>query len=117
MTHDPLTLLAFAGYGAAAALVTAIAKTRKLELPHVIRRGVNPGDRVFLIDVGFLAAPLLGGVIAAIVDGRPQTALAYGVAVGFAGTAVVNSVIDPILSKLGMSEVEPAYSDGEGKPK
>jgi hypothetical protein len=34
-----------------------------------------------------------------------------------AGTAVVNSVIDPILSKLGMSELEPAHSDGEGTKK
>ena len=115
MDHQPLTLLLFSAYGAAGAFIGSVSKTRKLELPRIIRRGVKLEDRVTLIDVGFLGAPLLGAVLAAVVDGRPQTALAYGIAAGFAGPAVINSVIDPILARIGMSEVEAAHVDGEGK--
>ena len=116
MEHQPLSLLIFAGYGAIGAFIGAISKTRKLELPRIIRRGVSLADRVTLIDVGFLGAPLLGAVLAAIVDGRPQTAIAYGIAAGFAGPAVINSVIDPILARIGMEDMNTSRQEGERKP-
>lgn len=113
MHADLITNLEFCAWGALGGLIGGATKTHKLQLPRVIRRGAEPGDRVVLIDLGFLASILLGGTVAMIVDGRVQTALAYGLAAGFAGPAVVNALLDPLFHKLGMPPVSGA--DGEGK--
>lgn len=114
---DPTTLkiLESAGWGALGALVAMAGKTRRLMLPHLVRRGVEDGEHVYLVDLGFLAAPLLGAALAMMLDGRPQTALAYGVTAGYAGPAVLNAVLDPFLKKIGMGPVQPM--DGEGEKK
>ncbi len=107
MHADFPTICQFFGWGALGGLIGGATKSHRLQLPRVIRRGVDPGDRVILIDLGFLASILLGGTVAMIVDGRVQTALAYGLAAGFAGPAVVNALIDPLLRKIGMPPAVP----------
>lgn len=120
MSPEAWKILEYAAWGGAGALLGSVAHTRTLQLPRIVRRGVDPGDQVVLLDLGFLVAPILGAVLAAIVDGRPQTAVAYGIAAGYAGPAFANALLDALLRRIGMPEV-PAIipreiPDGEGKP-
>lgn len=102
MPPEYLKLAEYAVFGAVGALIGAAAKNRSLELPRVTRKKEKSGAVVKSLDLGFLTAPLLGAVLAAVVDGRPQTGIAYGLAAGFAGPAIINAVLDPIIARLGM---------------
>jgi len=111
--HTDLTdLLPLAGFGALAAFLAAVAKSHRLELPRVVRQN-GDGGTVTLIDLGFLGAPLLGGLLAIAVDGGPKQAFLYGMAAGVIGPAILNTVLDPLLAKLGLPPV--SGLDREGK--
>lgn len=102
-------LLVYAAWGFAGALVGSMSRRRRLELPRVTverrRRGASgEWETVREVDPGFLAAPLLGAFLAVLADGRPWTAAAYGLATGWAGPAVLNALLDPLLSRLGRPE-------------
>jgi hypothetical protein len=114
--HEFLHYLTFALYGGVGALLCAAAKQRTLEMPRVVRKRDADGDVRTVIDLGFLAAPLLGAIVAAYVDGRPATALAWGALCGYAGPAILNWVFDPWLKKLGVplhDGLPPAARDEE----
>lgn len=115
MSPDHLEMLQFAAFGGLGGLLGSACKTRTLQLPRILRRGVNPEERVVLLDLGFLAAPLLGGILAAVIDGRPSTAIAYGLASGWVGPAVVNAVLDPFLAKIGMGPISREIPDAGEK--
>jgi hypothetical protein len=126
MTPEQLKLLQLATYGFAAALIGSMAKERKLRLPRVYLVKEETGEAIRILDPGFLAAPLLGAFMAMIIDGRLENALLYGLASGYAGPAVLNAFIDPLLHRLrihpegsdlhrgSMSGSEPAGRSGEG---
>jgi predicted Na+-dependent transporter len=97
------TAAAFFGYGAIGGIVGAMSKSRRLRLPRVIRRVARDGDHIIEVDSGFLLAPLLGGLVAMIVDGRPETAIGWGLACGYSGPAIVNAIVDGLLKKLGVN--------------
>jgi len=102
LTFDQLKLLEYAGYGLASGVIGTMARERRLTLPRIykVRDGTNRAETV--VDPGFLAAPVLGAVLAMIVDGRPQTALAYGLAAGFVGPALLHSLLEPLLKRFGI---------------
>lgn len=96
-----LRLAPYLGWGALGALLCAAARNRSLELPRIVRRRRSDGESTLAIDLGFLAAPLLGAVIAVLRDGSPVNAFAWGALAGYAGPALLNWIFDPLLKKLG----------------
>jgi hypothetical protein len=64
------------------------------------------------VDTGFLLAPLLGGLIAMKMDGSPVNAMGWGLACGYAGPAIVNSLVDALLKKLGIETEELPRGEG-----
>jgi hypothetical protein len=118
MNADLLALVSLAGYGAAGALVGAITKTHRLSLPRMVRQNGEDGGTVTLIDLGFLAAPVLGALTAISSASGPREALLYGFLAGVAGPAIVSSLVEPILHKLGLPAISSAATpemDEEGK--
>jgi hypothetical protein len=103
-------LCQYAAYGAVGGFVGVLAKSGRLELPHLVRRSED-GERAVMIDLGFLGSLILGAVLAAVMDGRPQTAIAYGLAAGFVGPAALNCVLDPLLIRVGLGLVEAKEKD------
>jgi hypothetical protein len=115
MTGEQWKLVEYALWGGLAALIGAMAKSRRLTLPQifVVRRDGKVKRRV--IDMGFLVAPLMGGLLAAVVDGRPSTAVAYGLAAGYAGPALVNAIVDGVLNGLGYAVKTMRSRRGDGE--
>jgi hypothetical protein len=105
-----LDLLPLAGAGALSALVAAGAKSHRWQLPRVIRENTAEGGSVVLIDLGFLAAPLLGALCGVAAGSGIERALWAGLAAGIAGPAVLNALLEPLLGKLGLPAA--AGSDG-----
>ena len=101
LTPEHVKLLEYAVYGGLSALVGSMTKSRSLTLPRLVTYHEKNGQVKKIWDPGLLVAPFGGAIIAAIVDGRPQTALAYGVAVGFAGPAVFSVLSDAVIKRLG----------------
>lgn len=110
--NELLTLLPLAGIGAGAALVSAGAKTHRWQLPRIVRGNAGDGE-VVLVDLGFLAAPLLGGLVAWCFATSSRDALLYGTLAGVAGPALLNSLVEPLLHKLGLPAL-PASNTGDG---
>lgn len=106
MHTDWQTAAVFFAYGAVGGIVGAMSKSRRLRLPRVIRHVEKDGDLVVEVDAGFLLAPLLGGLVAMLLDGRPATAIGWGLACGYAGPAIVNVIVDGMLRKLGVETEE-----------
>jgi hypothetical protein len=100
--NEILDILPLAAIGAGTALLTGLGKTGRLELPRVVRQVDPDGSTVTLIDLGFLAAPILGAVAAVMGDGGWRMALVWGSLAGGLGPAVLNTILDPLLEKLGM---------------
>lgn len=99
-------LLWFALYGGSAAFVASITRTGRLVVPRPRRRRDPDGDE-WSWDLGSFAAAPLGALLAAVFDGRPQTAIAYGLAAGVAGPALLSALTDPLLKKLGLDPKPP----------
>ncbi len=110
--HEILDSLPIAGIGAGTALLTALGKSGRFRLPRIIRQADPDGGAVTLVDLGFLASPILGAVVAVMGDGGWRTALVWGVLSGGIGPAVLNTLLDPLLHKLGLPEL--SDPDGEG---
>lgn len=113
--HTAIKLAWFFLYGAVGGLIGAMAKSRRLTLPRITVEREADGELVKEWDSGFLWAPFLGGALAAIVDGRPETAIAYGLASGYAGPAIINAVVDPILKKFGLNPDSPKLPEGANR--
>jgi hypothetical protein len=107
LPHDPLTLCAFAVWGLIGGLIGASTRTHRLELPRVVCEHSKTGQVKRYVDPGFLTAAVFGAVVAAAIDGRPWTALAYGIAVGYAGPAIVRALVDRVLRTLSLEPQEP----------
>lgn len=114
MHPELLELLPLAGIGAAAAFLTALAKSHRLELPRVVRQNGEDGT-VTLVDLGSLAAPLLGMICAVAMDGGPRQAMLWGMAAGIMGPAVLNTLVDPLLARLGMPRAETQSNSAEAR--
>lgn len=108
-------LLEFAAFGFFSGIIGTMARERKLTLPRIYKIKDPQGGTETVVDSGFLVAPVLGAVLAMIVDGRPETALAYGLAAGFVGPALLQSVLEPVLRKFGI-ELTHGDTDPQGIP-
>ena len=120
MTGEMWKLVEFAIWGLLGGLIGAIGKAGRLTLPHVLIEKTRSGVTRRVIDLGFVAAPFIGSVIGAAVDGRPLTALAFGVTAGFAGPAFVKVIAETTLRLFGYAiramaeemERRPGVGDG-----
>ncbi|HEU4751926.1 MAG TPA: hypothetical protein VFU47_03740 [Armatimonadota bacterium] len=92
--------LEYAAYGALAALIGSMAKSRGLQLPRIFVQRHADGETVKVIDLGFLTSPILGAFLAAYFDTRPENAIAWGLAAGFVGPSIINAVWDPIVRRV-----------------
>ncbi|MFN3652209.1 MAG: hypothetical protein ACK47B_21740 [Armatimonadota bacterium] len=101
MTPFHWKLVEFFIYGAIGGLIGAMTKSRSLELPRIVVKRQKDGEVRKFIDMGFLAAPFLGGALAAYFDGRPETAIVYGVTSGYAGPSLLNALGDTLLKRVG----------------
>lgn len=112
MSPEVLKLLEYAAYGAVGALAGVVGKSGELRLPRLRRRALKDGDVVIALDLGFIAALLLGAILAAWIDGRPQTALAYGLASGYAGPSLLSAMVTEFqrrfLAPLPAGKVDPS---------
>lgn len=102
MSPEHQQLLAYALYGSLGGLIGAMAKSRRLTLPRIVTRRDADGEVAKMIDVGFLAAPFLGAALAMYFDTSPPNAIAWGLAGGYAGPTVVNTVVDQMLKRFGI---------------
>lgn len=102
LTPEQWKILEYLAWGGASGLIGSMTKSRRMTLPHLTCIRERDGRVVKGFDWGFLAAPLLGAVVAAAVDGRPSTAIAYGLACGYAGPSLLNLIVDWGLGKLGL---------------
>jgi hypothetical protein len=114
MTPTDWQLLQAFACGFGGALIGSMAKTRKLQLPRVYAVRTATGEVIKGLDAGFLVSPLLGGILAMIVNGGPERAIGYGLATGYAGPAVLNALIDPFLRRLGIEPDGLANGNGNG---
>jgi hypothetical protein len=115
---DPtyLKLLEYAAFGSVGAIVGAMAKCRKVQLPRVSVERTRDGETVTVIDMGFLTAPLLGACLAMYFDTNAPNAIAWGLAAGFVGPSLLNSMIDPLLKRLGFDPDAPAVAVIPARP-
>jgi hypothetical protein len=113
LTPAHIKLLEFAAFGFTAGIIGTMARERKLTLPRIYKIKELDGGTETVIDPGFLAAPVLGAALAMIVDGRPETALAYGLAAGFVGPSLLQSLLEPVLRKFG---IDLTHADPAGTP-
>lgn len=102
LTPEQWKVLEYLAWGGAAGLIGAMTKSRRMTLPRITCEREKDGSTVKVLDWGFLVAPFLGALVAAVVDGRPQTAVAYGLACGFAGPSLLNIVTEWVLSRAGL---------------
>jgi hypothetical protein len=120
--HEYAKLLEYAAFGAGGGLIGAMTKSRTLRLPRLLVERLEDGETVKVLDAGLLAAPLLGACLAMYFDTRPENALAWGLAAGYAGPTVLNVIIDPLLRKLGLNpdcdvlKPSPAVTDLKENP-
>lgn len=114
MTGELLELAPLAGIGALAALVAAGAKSHRWQLPRIVRENQAEGGSVVLVDLGFLAAPLLGALCALGFANSLRDAMFYGIAAGIAGPALLNTLVEPVLHKLGLPAATGADGDTKG---
>ncbi len=114
MTGELLELLPLAGIGSLAALVAAGAKSHRWQLPRIVRENQAEGGSVVLVDLGFLAAPLLGALCALVWATGPKQAFWAGVAAGWVGPAVLNTLLEPLLGRLGLPAATGADGDTKG---
>jgi hypothetical protein len=110
-----LDLLPLAGTGALFAFGAAGAKSHRWQLPRIVRENGAEGGTVILVDLGFLAAPLLGAVVAAIVGGDTQQAACAGAVAGSMGPAILNTLLEPLLRKLGLPPASGKDEEGEAE--
>ena len=103
LTPEHAKLLGYAVYGGIAGLIGAMAKSRRLTLPRIVTYRERDGEVVKMIDVGFLAAPFLGALLAAYFDTKPENAIAWGLASGYAGPSVCNAILDELLKRFGIN--------------
>lgn len=113
LTTEQWKLLEYAGYGFLGALVASMVKERSIRLPTIYIHKDTDGVTRRYVDPGFIGAALLGAIIAAIMDGRPQTAIAYGVASAFVGLEILKPIIAGVMGILG-KQVE--FSTGSAGP-
>lgn len=97
-----LKLAEYALFGAIGALIGAMTKSRSLTLPHLTLEKRRNGETVKGWDPGFLAAPFLGAALAMYFDTRPENAIAWGLAAGTAGPAIITLITDKLLSLAGL---------------
>lgn len=109
-----LQLAPLAGIGALSALVAAGAKSHRWQLPRIVRENSAEGGQVVLVDLGFLAAPLLGLLASAAMATSYKQAFLWGVAAGVVGPAVLNTILEPLLGRLGLPAATGADGDKEG---
>jgi len=109
-----LDLLPRAGLGALIAFAAAGAKSHRWQLPRIVRENTAEGGTVILIDLGFLAAPLLGAICAVVAGGSLERAAWAGLAAGIAGPAILNTLLEPVLQKLGLPAATGANGDTKG---
>lgn len=102
MPADLLESLPLAGIGALAALIAAGAKSHRWQLPRIVRENSAEGGQVVLVDLGFLAAPLCGAITAAAMATSMKQAFWAGCAAGVMGPAILNTLLEPLLGRLGL---------------
>ncbi|MGV3723804.1 MAG: hypothetical protein ACO1SX_23140 [Actinomycetota bacterium] len=111
-------ILEYAAFGAIGALAAAMSKSRGLALPRIVVHRERDGQVSKWIDMGFLAAPVLGAVLAVYFDTTPANAIAWGCAAGWGGTSILTAIQDALLRAAGLKvgglpeTASPAPSNG-----
>ena len=119
MDASHLKLLMYFAYGAVGGLIGSMAKSRRLTLPRMVGERLADGTVRKIIDPGFVTAPLLGGLLAAYFDVRPENSIAWGLAAGYAGPSILNALVDQLLKRLGLameSPLNPSLPDVPADP-
>jgi hypothetical protein len=116
MTPEQLKILEFAAFGFLGGVIGVMARSERLALPRIVAERQADGQVVRFIDPGFLASCLLGALLAAWRDGRPETAIVYGLASGYVGPALLKRLIERLLKHAGLDSDTPAAREDERVP-
>ena len=96
-----IKLLVYAVFGAVGGLIGVASKGEALGLPRVLTVKDKDGSSRRMWDPGFLMSVFLGAGIAAWRDGSYEQAIAWGLAAGFVGPALLKTLLDSYFRKLG----------------
>lgn len=99
--HPLPVLLAFWAWGFVGAVIASAVRRGRIELPRLVVESDKHGKRRW-IDPGFLGTAFLGGLIAAVVDNRPATAILAGISVAWCGRELIQPLVAKWLSGLGL---------------
>jgi hypothetical protein len=111
-----IKLAEYAFFGAIGGLIGAMAKSRTLTLPRIVITRRKSGEVVKVVDTGFLSAPFLGASLAMYFDTRPENAIAWGLACGFAGPSIITALLEALMKQAGfkiggLPELQPESSE------
>jgi hypothetical protein len=81
-------------------------------MPRFICKRERNGETVKFVDPGFLTSVFLGAALAIYFDTKPENAIAWGLGAGFAGPAILRSLIDSLLKRLGLDALPPTGMSG-----
>jgi len=102
-------------WGAVSALIGSATRTGMIELPRVIKGEGPSGHPGWLFVLGFLGAPLLGGLLAALGSTTPMGALVCGLGAAYGGAPMAKKLLDAKLKQEGLPPVEePAEEEKTG---
>lgn len=115
MSHlTPTQMAWFFAWGCLGAVVASAFREGRLQLPRVtVEREADGHSRTF-IDPGFFGIAAAGGLLAMIVDHRPEVSLTCGVTVAYVGRDVFKPLVARALKQFqlnvsfGLPEVPPA---------
>jgi hypothetical protein len=96
---NPGLMMQFFAFGGVAAFLAGLVKEGKLQLPCLYHQKGEDGVTRTYVDPGFLLNIVVGGIGAAILDGRPVTAIVYGIASVFIGREMLRPLVEIALKQ------------------
>ncbi len=118
MSPEYVKILEYAAWGGVGGIAGAMTKGQRIELPRIVLERESDGHVRKFIDPGFLGSIVLGAVLAIYFDTSPQNALAWGVASGYVGPAILGVFTDAFMKFQGYSRQQiPTRRRGDHKSK
>lgn len=100
-------VLPYAIWGALGSIVGSLATNRGLVLPSLyVRTRREDGGQERVLNVGFIATPLIGAFVAIVMDGPPHHSALWGLAVGHIGPSIISQISAAFLERVGIKPRE-----------
>jgi hypothetical protein len=115
MEGPHLQMLELFIWGALAALIGSASRHGEIELPSICRSAEVAGHHPVKLLLGFLAPPLLGGLLAAVGSTTATGAIIYGLGAAYGGVEMTKKTLAPLFRKSGIEPPAELVADEKEK--